>query len=391
MKNLLFVIDSLCIGGAEKSLITLLSLLDYSRYKVDLQLFSYGGVLEQFLPDEINVLPPLNYTNFLSQPIWKQLCRPSMFFARLKYSFQIRKHGLLNSDIAVLYWQSIGRHIADNPKNYDVAIAYAQGVPTFHIIDKVFAHKKLAWVNIDYRLTGATRDYQHRFYDYCDIIVPVSEYVHNIFGDVYPEFTNKIWVMRDIINAKSVESMSLLLPDKILVHSYPILMTAGRLDKPQKGYDLALKTTKILKDRGVKFCWYAIGEGPYCSEMERYIIENNLQDCFILLGATANPYAYMRQCDIYVQTSRHEGFGLTIAEARILNKPVVCTNFEGCTMQMVNEKNGLITSFNPEDIADAIERLLNDKTLYSNIQEYLRNEKKGNIEEIGKFYELIEE
>ena len=259
MKNLLFVIDSLCIGGAEKSLITLLSLLDYSRYKVDLQLFSYGGVLEQFLPDEVNVLPPLNYTNFLSQPIWKQLCHPSMLFARLKYSFQIRKHGLLNSDIAVLYWQTIGRHIADNPKNYDVAIAYAQGVPTFYIIDKVFAHKKLAWVNIDYRLAGATRDYQHWFYDYCDIIVPVSEYVHNVFGDVYPEFTNKMWVMRDIINAKNIESMSLLLPDKILVHSYPILMTAGRLDKPQKGYDLALKTTKILKDRGVKFCWYAIG------------------------------------------------------------------------------------------------------------------------------------
>ena len=98
----------------------------------------------------------------------------------------------------------------------------------------------------------------------------------------------------------------------------------------------------------------------------------------------------MCQCDIYVQPSRHEGFGLTIAEARILNRPVVCTNFEGCTMQIVNEKNGLITSFNPEDIADAIERLLNDKTLYSNIQKYLRNEKKGNLEEIEKFYELIE-
>ena len=390
MKNLLFVIDSLCIGGAEKSLITLLSLLDYSRYKVDLQLFSYGGVLEQFLPDEVNVLSPLNYTNFLSQPIWKQLCHPSMFFARLKYSFQIRKHGLLNSDIAVLYWQSIGQHIADNPKNYDVAIAYAQGVPTFYIMDKVFAHKKLAWVNIDYRLTGATRDYQHRFYDHCDIIVPVSTYVRNVFSEVYPKFAYKMHVMMDIIDAKVVESMSQLPSDKAIVNSYPIFMTVGRLEKSQKGYDLALEATKILKNRGVKFRWYAIGEGSYRNEMERYIAKNDLQNCFILLGSTANPYSYMRQCDIYIQTSRHEGFGLTIAEARILNKPVVCTNFDGCTMQIVNEENGLITSFNPEDIADAIERLLNDKTLYSNIQEYLRNEKKGNTEEIEKFYELIE-
>ena len=42
-KRLLFVIESLVCAGAEKSLVTLLNLLDYSKYEVDLQLFSYGG------------------------------------------------------------------------------------------------------------------------------------------------------------------------------------------------------------------------------------------------------------------------------------------------------------------------------------------------------------
>ena len=124
--------------------------------------------------------------------------------------------------------------------------------------------------------------------------------------------------------------------------------------------------------------------------MERFIAENQLQEHFILLGFTANPYSYMRQCDVYVQTSRHEGFGLTIAEARILNRPVVCTNFEACSMQMVDGKNGLITSFEPSDIADAIERLMNDKQLYQDIQDYLKTEKKGNVEEIENFYKLID-
>ena len=167
-------------------------------------------------------------------------------------------------------------------------------------------------------------------------------------------------------------------------------MTAGRLNKPQKGYDLALEAAKILRNRGVQFRWYAIGDGPYRGEMERFIAENQLQEHFILLGFTANPYSYMRQCDIYVQTSRHEGFGLTIAEARILNRPVVCTNFEACTMQMIDGKNGLITSFDPNDIADAIERLMKDKQLYTDIQKYLKTEKKGNVEEIENFYQLIE-
>lgn len=389
-KHILFVIDSLGIGGAEKSLSTLLSLLDYTRFKVDLQLFAYGGSLEKFLPAEVNVLPPLNYTRFLSQPIWRQLCRPAMFWARLKYSLKIRRRGLLNSEKAGLYWQTIGGQIAVNPKNYDAAIAYAQGIPTFYIADKVSASKKLAWVNIDYRLSKSIRDYQRSFYKSCDTIVLVSEYVHNVFSEIYPEFTDKMRVMRDIINSETIESMSGLQPDKVPDSSHPVLMTAGRLENSQKGYDLALEAAKILKSRRIKFKWYAIGEGPSRGEIERYIIDNDLQDCFILLGATANPYAYMRLCDIYVQPSRREGFGLTIAEARILNKPVVCTDFEGCTMQIVNGKNGLITSFNPEDIADAIERLLSDHALYSDIAEYLRNEKKGNTEEIGKFYELIE-
>ena len=389
-KKLLFVIDALGVGGAEKSLATLLGLLDYSRFDVDLQLFAYGGLMQQFIPAEVNILPPLNYTQFLSMSVWRQLCRPDMLFARLKYSIRIRRRRMRNSEKAVAYWQSVGRCIVPNPKNYDVAIAYAQGVPTFYTTDKVSACRKFVWLNIDYRLTGAERDYQRRFYEASDTIVPVSEFVRNVFSEIYPEFGHKMRIMHDIVDAAIVERMSQMPSDKPIDKTAPVIMTTGRLNRLQKGYDLALAAAKVLRDRGVDFRWYAVGEGAYRGEMEHYIAENQLQDCFILLGATANPYSYMRQCDVYVQTSRHEGFGLTIAEARILNRPVVCTNFEGCTVQMADGKNGLVTSFAPEDIADAIERLLNDKELYSEIQENLKNEKKGNTEEIADFYKLIE-
>ena len=58
MKKILFVIDSLNCAGAEKSLTTLLNLIDYSKYSVDLQLFGYGGEFEKLLPNEVNVLKP---------------------------------------------------------------------------------------------------------------------------------------------------------------------------------------------------------------------------------------------------------------------------------------------------------------------------------------------
>ena len=382
---------SLNIGGAEKSLVTLLNLLDYSRYEVDLQLFLYNGDLMQFLPKEVNLLPPLRYTDFLSWPIWNQLLKPKYLMARLLYSLKIRKSGLLHADKACLYWQTIGRCIEVNTHQYDVAIGYAQGIPTFYTVDKVTAKKKLVWINVDYRLVGKTKAYQSQFYHKCDVIVPVSDSACKVFSSiVYPEFKEKMKIMWDITDAQMINRMSELFSDKPISKECPVIMTVGRLNKPQKGYDLALEAAKILRDRGVKFRWYAIGDGPYREKMEKFISDHQLQEHFILLGFTANPYSYMRQCDIYVQTSRHEGFGLTIAEARILNRPVVCTNFEACTMQMIDGKNGLVTSFNPDDIADAIERLMNDKELYRDIQNYLKNEKKGNVEEIENFYKLIE-
>ena len=99
----------------------------------------------------------------------------------------------------------------------------------------------------------------------------------------------------------------------------------------------------------------------------------------------------MRKCDIYVQTSRMEGFGLTVAEAKILEKPIVTTDFNTARLQITDRINGLIASFEPVDIANKIELLLKDKVLYSAIKKNLKHEKKGNLEEIEKFYELIEE
>ena len=72
-KSIIFVIDSLHCAGAEKSLITFLSTLDFNKFEVDLQLFQYGGILEQFIPKEVNVLPMFPYTKFLKKSIVKQI------------------------------------------------------------------------------------------------------------------------------------------------------------------------------------------------------------------------------------------------------------------------------------------------------------------------------
>ncbi|MGL5531325.1 MAG: glycosyltransferase, partial [Culicoidibacterales bacterium] len=139
----------------------------------------------------------------------------------------------------------------------------------------------------------------------------------------------------------------------------------------------------------VKFKWYALGGGALEPEVKALIKKNGLEEDFILLGVHANPYPFIKASDIYVQTSDFEGFGLAIAEARMLNVPVVTTEFDAVYNQMIQEKNGLVVEMSAEAVADGIERLITDEKLYADIQNYLKQEKKGNREELAKFYELI--
>ena len=123
--------------------------------------------------------------------------------------------------------------------------------------------------------------------------------------------------------------------------------------------------------------------------IEADIAAYGIADCFTLLGAKPNPYPYMKSADIYVQTSRFEGYCLTLAEARMLNVPCVTTEFDVVYAQMINGENGLVVPMTPESVAEAITRLSTNPALYQHIQSYLKHEKKGNVEEIKKFYELV--
>ena len=392
-KKILFVIESLAAAGAEKSLVTFLSVLNKERFEIDLQLFAYGGEFERFLPKEVNLLPPFEYVVFSRKKILHQFLTFDVkkIFARWMYSLVLRKKNLEHVDRARLYWKYVSGCIPVSAKKYDIAVAYAQNVPTFYVVDKVSSDIKIAWVNAIYSPQGFNYVYCKRYYSQIDHIVTVSDSAYAKFVEVFPFIKSRIVIIRDILDAKFINAMSCINQEYRMLKDVPILLTVARLNKYSKGYDITLETCRILKERHVRFRWYAIGSGDFRKEMETYIGEHHLENEFIILGSTPNPYPYIQNCTLYVQTSRHEGFGLSIAEARILNKPVVTTEFDAVWVQMVQGENGLVVPQEPVAVADAIERLLNDKQLYDHIVSYQKQEKKGNTEEIEKFYQLIEE
>lgn len=389
-RKLLFVIESLGIGGAEKSLITLLNLIDYDSYEVDLQLFSYGGPFTAFLPSGVNLLPPIDFLSYLGTSLVQQLKFPARFLSRCKFSMQIRRGTLSHPDIARICWETMGKYYESNSKEYDVAIAYAQGVPTFYVFDKIKAKKKLAWVNAICLFEGETKRFNEHYYSCFDAIVPVSSFAKDALVKMYPDFEERMHIMPDLIDESIINRMAAIEPEKAILHDKPVVMTVGRLDNGHKGYDLAIEAADLLRNQGLDFRWYVVGDGPFRVGLEQFIRDHSLDDCFILLGPSSNPYAYMKECDVYVQPSRHEGFGLTIAEAKVLNKPIVCTNFNGSDVHIKNGENGLKVAIDAKSIAKGVEKLLLNVSLRSSIIINLSDEKKGNVEELVHFYELID-
>jgi glycosyltransferase involved in cell wall biosynthesis len=394
-KKILFVNESLTLAGGEKSLIALLTTIDPDKYEIDLQLLKYGGELDEFIPKSVNILPPIPYTQFAEQS-WrknllslKRLSNFSLLYAKLKYSLSLRKGTFNHPEKAQLYWESVENVVKTNSKKYDVAIAYAQGIPTFYVADKLEAKQKIAWVNARPNFPEQNKIFQRKFYETYNKIVPVSEITKEQIRDMFPDLESKLYLLVDIVDYKSILKMANLKSVSFDPNTFNIL-TVARLNYKSKRYDIALSACKILIEKGVNFHWYAFGEGNYQQEMEKYIQENQLANHFTLLGTTVNPYPYFKAADIYVQTSEFESYGISIAEARLLNVPVVTTRYDSVYVQMIHEKNGLVVDIDANAVADGIERMINDKVLYESVKSYLKSEEKENKESIQRFYKLID-
>lgn len=392
--TLIFVIESLNLGGAEKGLVTLLNLLDYSKYDVDLILFAQGGAFQALLPREVNLLPVPDYFSYNAIP-WsepgRKLKEPDKLMAQLRYSVALRTGKHNHIEKAVLLWQASHKCFAVLPKEYDVAIAYAQGVPTFFVAEKVRARKKAAWINATYIPKGKYLDYIGTFYAKYDYVNGVSPTVAEQIQSVLGVPSSKIVQITDILDVDFAHKMALMdsRAEKDMATDGVKILTVGRFCA-MKRYDLAIDAARILVDRGVHFTWYAVGDGELRNALEHQISNQNLKDKFILLGSRSNPYPYFKACDIYVQTSDYEGFGITLAEAKMFRKPIVTTNFDAVGAQFISEKNGLIVDISAQAIADGIIRMLTDTQLRETCIANLSKEKIGNTEEIEKFYRIVE-
>ena len=373
--RILIMIDSLTCGGAEKSLVSLLPFLAKRDYDITLMVVKEGGLFERYMPGNIN------FKVFPYKPT---------FFRRVSHSLDIRLHCKRKTHGAELYWKNIGQFFPPLKERYDVAIAYQQGFPTFYIAEKVNAKRKLCWINADLKSAGYSSKFCKPFYEKFDHVAAVSETLKNeIVIPLYCNDTKRVFTCLDILNEKMIRKMADEYIPFINSKKWNIV-TVGRLVEP-KGYDLAIGAAEILMNKGIDFVWHFVGGGALFDKLQQDIKDKDLQNHVILEGEQINPYPFMKAADIYVQTSRFEGFGMTIGEAKILSRPVISTNFPVVYNQINDGENGIVVEMSASSIAAGVLRLISDDTLRRKLIDAVSAEHNSTADtESSKVIKLIE-
>ncbi|MCF6168483.1 glycosyltransferase [Lutibacter sp.] len=375
MKKIVFVIESLSLGGAEKSLVTLLQNLDYSQYNVDLITFKKKGFFREFVPKEVNCI-------ILTIPKLSLIDRVRYLITRKLIS---------NQHNAQLFWSIIQNKFKKVHNNYDIAIAYNQGLVTYFVNKYIFANKKYAWLNTDYKKAGYNIAFDYPIYKNLDGVIAVSTETKMRLDEELNKINKKmpIEIIKDITDQKIIQQQAGY-QQKVKFNKNKLnLVSVGRLVS-SKGFKLAIEACKILLDKGYPIQWYIVGEGSERENLEKSILRNKLEGCFFLIGADSNPYTYMKKALIYVQTSLFEGLGLTVVEASYLYKPIVSTNFPTIHGIIKDGKTGLVAEMNAESIAIQIERLILDETLRNKLTYNLSKQKNKEKEKsLDKIYTLF--
>lgn len=372
MKHIVFFVESMHCGGAERSLLSLLNNIDDSKYKIDLIVINKGGEFEKFIPSHIN---------------YKSTNIKFSFFGKLK--FNLYKRLLSKRHNAQFFWKAFHSEIKPYSQEYDIAIAWGQGFATYFTAEKIKAKKKFAWVNIDYEKAGYVADLDKDIYSKFDKIVGVSDFVKESMQLFLPK--DQVMSIRNIIDVDDVTVRSQEPIEENFEENKFKIVSVGRLAK-QKAFENSVIAAKYLKDNGINFCWYIIGEGAERTMLEELIQQNQLDNEFKLFGFRDNPYPYIKYADIYVQTSAFEGLGRTLIEASILCKPIVTTNFPTAYGILRPNETGIITAMDSKSIAKGIMQLIEDKNLYnkivSNLEQQVDNGKEKTLKEVYKLLDL---
>ena len=369
MIKVLFFIPNLAHGGAERVLVNLVNHMDGDRFDITVQTMFDVGIYKDKLNANIRYIGGFPWYFRGNTYIYK------LFSPKRLYKMYVKEE-------------------------YDVIVSYLEG-PSARVISGCDNKKtKLVnWVHIEFdnneyathifRSAAEARQCYNRF----DRIICVSKTVKDSFEKIFPAAKppQVIYntVETDIIRKKAEEPVYDVAFEKDEIN----LISVAKLMKT-KGFDRLIKIQKKLRDNGYKTHIYIVGKGEEEVSLEKLIKENGLENSFTLIGFRENPYKYVKNADLYVCSSRKEGFSTAVTEALIVGTPVVSTNCSGAE-ELLGSGNeyGIVTENNEDSLYNGITKMLSDKggLEYYKKQAEIRGSKFNTAETVKAVENMLEE
>lgn len=336
MIKILFFIDSISGGGAEKVLRNLVNNMDQNKFEITVQTINDSVKADTLLKNGIRYKTINRFKNRVINKL---------------YQYWIR----LCAELKILY----PLYIKDD---YDIEVAYLECGPTKIIASSTNKKAvKIAWVHCDLEKKEGFADSiekSRKYYEKYNKVVCVSENVKQSFERLLGPGMETT-VLYNVNDENEIIEMAQAQIDIKRKKDVPLLEVIGRLSQ-EKGVDRLIRVCNRLKKERYSFELLILGEGEEREKLERIIEENDLSECVKLLGFISNPYPYMRMADILVCPSRYEGLSTVVTEGLILGKAIVTTQCSGMKELLGESEYGIVTENNEQGLYYGVKKLLDD-------------------------------
>lgn len=393
IKELLIVAEHMNLGGTEKSLLAFLNeIKDRRDLKIKLLLIKPGGELYDKIPEGIEVEILKDYFEFKKQTEEISINGIMSSIKKIKLSRAIRAFYFYLKIKLIHRWYLMYNYPDIELQKFktDVAIAFSgpQYFITWFTIHNINANKKIQWIHFDVSKIKTEYDFGELYYPKFDRIYCVSKSAFDAFVKRYPKAGKKAAVFENIVSESYIRELAG--EGKSFNDHFKSLriLTVGRLSK-EKGQLMILEVVRRLKNDGLNFRWYLIGDGSQKSQMESEIKKLGIENELILTGSQINPYPFFKDCDLYVQTSFEEGYGLALYEAKIFEKPVISTNFPSAYEILTENEDGLLVKMNSDEIYKAVSDLIKNEKKRNKLEKFCKKEELQKFNNINMLFERL--
>lgn len=336
-KKVLLFRPTLGEGGADRVTITLLRHLDRQAVRPSLVLVKRDGTLIDEVPKDIPVI--------------------DLGASRLRFSWLRLASVLRREKPDVLFSTSSGgnlvaalaHRIAFDPNRRLV-------LSERNTFSQVRREKRSPWLPV----VTMTR----RFYSRADRIIAVSEGVAKDLVQTLSLPEELVTAIHNPVVDEELYELSEQPVDHPWVHEgTPIVLAVGRL-VPQKDYPLLLRAFSRIRERR-RARLIVLGEGESRKSLERLAERLGVRDDVDFPGFKKNPFPYMRNCTVFVLSSRFEGLPGALIQAMACGAPVISTDCPSGPAEIISEgSSGFLVPVGDENrLTEALERLLNDESL----------------------------